>query len=219
MSGLDRIVEEIRRQAEAEAAEILNKADEYCEAYMADTKAEVEKEIAEYNKKAKDARELYEAKTKSGLEFRERNAILSAKQQCINDCLNKALDKIKNLSDEEYFKLLENILKANVQKAAGSMSLCEKDLNRIPESFKNNINKIAEEAGGKLEISKEPAPIKDGFILVYGDIEENCTLKALFDANMDRLKDIANRELFSTGEKTDTDKIFEMENKSRKQMD
>lgn len=31
-----------------------------------------------------------------------------------------------------------------------------------------------------LIIDKEPANIKDGFVLVYGEIEENCTLKALF---------------------------------------
>lgn len=196
MSGLDKIVEEIHRQAELEAAEILNKADEYCDAYMAEAKVKVDEEVAEYNKKAKTARELYEAKTKSGMEFKERNAILSTKQQCINDCLNKALSKVRNHPDEDYFNLLESILKANVQKADGIMKLSEKDLKRIPKNFESSVKEIAESKGGKLEISKEPARINDGFILVYGDIEENCTLKALFDVNRDKLKDIANRELF-----------------------
>jgi len=49
---------------------------------------------------------------------------------------------------------------------------------------------------GELVIDKEPANIKDGFVLVYGEIEENCTLKALFDSNIDRIKDIANKQLF-----------------------
>ena len=31
---------------------------------------------------------------------------------------------------------------------------------------------------------------------VYGEIEENCNLKALFDSNIDRIKDIANKQLF-----------------------
>lgn len=198
MSGLDRIVEEIHRQAQEESDEILRKADEYCSAYMEDVKSKVDDEIAAYSKKAANERELYEAKTKSGMEFKERNSILKAKQQCIDDCINLAQKKINDFSDEEYFKLLEKILKANIQKDSGIMCLCEKDLKRMPESFENSIKKIAENAGGRLEISNEPAAIKNGFILVYGDIEENCTLKALFDANIDKLKDIANKELFGS---------------------
>mgnify|MGYP000596436222 CR=1 FL=1 len=52
------------------------------------------------------------------------------------------------------------------------------------------------EHAAELVIDKEPANIKDGFVLVYGEIEENCTLKALFDSNIDRIKDIANKQLF-----------------------
>ncbi len=196
MSGLDRIVEEIRRQAEAESNEILNKADEYCDAYMEEVKDKVEEEIAAYNKKAQEERELYEAKTRSGAEFKERNSMLKAKQQCINDCIKMAQDKIRMLSTEEYFNLLEKILRANVQKNTGVMCLCENDLERMPENFEDNIKKIAREAGGELDIAEKPAKIKDGFILVYNNIEENCTLKALFDANIDKLKDITNKQLF-----------------------
>ena len=49
---------------------------------------------------------------------------------------------------------------------------------------------------GELVIDKKPANIKDGFVLVYGEIEENCTLKALLYSNIDRIKDIANKQLF-----------------------
>ena len=34
------------------------------------------------------------------------------------------------------------------------------------------------------------------FILTYGDIEINCSLKAVFDENMDRLKDMLSTALF-----------------------
>lgn len=196
MSGLDRIVEEIRNQAQTEADGIRNQAEEYCRAYMEDARAGVEEEIAAYNKKAQSERDLYEAKTRSGAEFKERNSMLQAKQQCINECLIKAQERINSLPTEEYFQLLEQILKANIQKEKGILYLGEKDFQRIPEGFESNIRKIAQEAGGTLELSKKPSDIKDGFILVYGEIEENCTLKALFDANIDRLKDIANQELF-----------------------
>ena len=72
----------------------------------------------------------------------------------------------------------------------------KKDLDRIPNGFEDRVKEIVAENQGELVIDKEPANIKDGFVLVYGEIEENCTLKALFDSNIDRIKDIANKQLF-----------------------
>lgn len=199
MSGLDRIVEEIHKQARAESDTIIQKADEYSEAYMAEIKEKVQKEAEALNKKAQAERELYEAKIKSGMAFQERNAILQAKQQCIETCLQEAKAKIMHLSDEDYFALLKKILKANVQSGSGVMCLGAKDLDRLPESFEKDVQQIAEDIGGTLNLSKEAAKIENGFILVYGDIEENCTLKALFDDGADRLRDIVAKELFGAG--------------------
>lgn len=196
MSGLDKIVEEIRRQAEAEAAEIIKSADEYCDNYMDEVQKSVQDEVDKFNKKALAERTLYDEKTRSGGEFMERNAMLKARQQCINDVIDKALEKIKQLPVEEYFELMKKFLKANVQPGDGIMKLGENDLNRMPRDFEKEINDVAMENKGTLTISRELSNIKDGFVLVYGDIEENCTLKALFNTNIDKLKDIANKELF-----------------------
>ena len=54
----------------------------------------------------------------------------------------------------------------------------------------------AEAKGGKLVLKKEPKAIPDGFVLVYGGVEENCTLKALFDVKKDQLQDKVNEILF-----------------------
>lgn len=196
MSGLDKIVEEIRRQAETEAAEILKEADEYCDSYMKDVHKSVQEEVDKLNKKALDERNLYDEKTHSGGEFMERNALLKARQQCIQEVIDKALEKIKQLPAEEYFEFIKKILKNNVQPADGILKMSDSDLNRMPSDFEEAVNEIAVENKGTLKVSKEPSNIKDGFVLVYGEIEENCTLKALFDTNIDRLKDIANKELF-----------------------
>ena len=47
------------------------------------------------------------------------------------------------------------------------------------------------------EVSKEGKNIENGFVLVYGGIEENCTLRAMFDAKRDELSDKVHRMLFS----------------------
>lgn len=197
MSGLEKIVEEIRRQAETEAADILNKADEYCGTYMNDIHKKVQEEVYKFNKKALDERTLYDEKTRSGGEFMERNALLRARQQCINEVIDTALEKITQLPTEEYFELIKKILRVNVHSAEGIMKMSKADLDRISSDFEKQVNEIATENNGTLIISKEATDIKDGFILVYGEIEENCTFKALFNTNIDKLKDIANKELFS----------------------
>lgn len=196
MSGLDNIIKEIQASAKAEADAILQEADKYCEEYMADVKEKVQKDVVQFQKRAESERNLYEEKTKSGAQFRERNAILKAKQQSIEEAIKKAQEKLMNLPQAEYFDFLTKLFEKNVQPQSGTMFLSEKDVARMPEDFKEKIENIAVEKGGQITISSERAGIADGFILVYGEIEENCQLKALFDANIDKLKDIVNRKLF-----------------------
>lgn len=196
MSGLDNIVEEIRNQSKQEADEILKEADVFCKDYMNKIKKDVEVEVVSIEKKALADRKLYEEKTVSGMEFLERNSILRAKQQVIEQAIDKARESIAGLNDEEYFNVLEKLLRKNVQQDKGKICFSKKDLDRIPNGFEDRVKEIVAENQGELVIDKEPANIKDGFVLVYGEIEENCTLKALFDSNIDRIKDIANKQLF-----------------------
>ena len=196
MSGLDNIVEEIRNQSKQEADEILKEADVFCKDYMNKIKKDVEVEVVSIEKKALADRKLYEEKTVSGMEFLERNSILRAKQQVIEQAIDKARESIAGLNDEEYFNVLEKLLRNNVQQGKGKICFSKKDLDRIPNGFEDRVKEIVTENQGELVIDKEPANIKDGFVLVYGEIEENCTLKALFDSNIDRIKDIANKQLF-----------------------
>ena len=51
-------------------------------------------------------------------------------------------------------------------------------------------------AGGSLTVSPEAAPIDNGFILKYGGIEENCSLRALFSSMKDQLQDKVNAALW-----------------------
>lgn len=196
MSGLDSIVEEIHVQAKAEAEEILKQADKYCETFIEEAKKDAAIEVEKIKKEAEADRKLYEEKTKSGAEFRQRNSLLKARQECISQVIQKAERKIDALSDAEYFKLLEKIFEANANSGDGIIFLNEKDFGRMPKNFSEKIKSIAKDKGGSVEISRESKNIANGFILAYGEIEENCTMKALFLANIDQLKDIANRTLF-----------------------
>lgn len=122
-----------------------------------------------------------------------------AKQSCINEVIEKAEKTFLELESEEYFKLMLELFKANVTCEKGKILFNEKDLSRMPQWFKDEINQAAKEKGGEIKINEKPENIDGGFILTYGDIEENCTVKSLFMANSDKLKDVANKVLFGTG--------------------
>ena len=86
--------------------------------------------------------------------------------------------------------MLLKLLSSNVQKNDGEIRLSSEDLKRLPADFEEKAAAIAKEKGGSLRLSKEPAAIKDGFLLVYGYIEENCSLDAVFAAEKDSLTDL-----------------------------
>lgn len=196
MSGLDNIIKEIQASAKEEADAILKEADDFCNAQMEEAKKEIEKEVKEFEKKSLVSRKLYKEKTKSSAGFRERNAILNSKQKCIKDVIESAICKIENLETTEYFDFLEKLFNKNVQSGMGVMYISTKDKERMPADFVERINKKAKEKNGSITIEDSRDNVENGFVLVYGDIEENCQIKALFNGQLDRLKDIANRELF-----------------------
>ena len=197
MGGLDKIIEEIKDQANAEAGQILKEADEYCDEYMKEITDKVADEVEAFEKKEKSKRDLYDEEVKSGALFRERNEILKTKQQCINEVIKEAEYTICNLETKQYFDFLSKLFEANFDGTDGEMFFGKEDLERIPEEFKERIKAIADNKGAKVNISDKTKNIKNGFILVYGEIEENCTIQSLFDEKSDALRDIVNKELFS----------------------
>lgn len=196
MSGLEKITSQILEEAKTSAAmkletarkeadDILSKAKEAC--------AAMEAEAAEKNVILK---ENYEGRIKSSAEQQRRTALLRAKQDMIAEVIEEAYVTLKQEDTESYFRTMEKILKTYVLAEPGEIYFSAQDLARMSADFEKRISAAAEEKGGSLVLSKEPKAIEDGFILVYGGIEENCTLKALLDAKKDELQDKVNEILF-----------------------
>ena len=45
-------------------------------------------------------------------------------------------------------------------------------------------------------VSKEPKDMDGGFVLVYGGIDENCMISAMFHTKQDELSDVVQKILF-----------------------
>ena len=188
----NQILDEANHSADKKIAEAQAKAEEILEQAKAQAKAEA---VTTLHKAEEDAGQ-YAQKIASSCDMQRRQAILRAKQGMIAEVLDKAYDKIINLETSEYFDMIRQMLDKYVRTEEGKILFSERDLARMPAGFEAELREIAVSKGGALEVSKEAKEIDGGFILVYGGIEENCTIKALFDARRDELSDGVQEVLF-----------------------
>ena len=196
MTGLEKIIEKIAEDSAEECKMILSEAKAQADKIVADARSEARKKANDITDKAKAQADNKLAVSKSGAESITRNRYLSVKNAVVNDIISAAYEEIEKMSDEDYFDLLYKICLKNVETGECVMRLNEKDLKRMPRDFEDRINGAVFEKAA-VQVSRKPYDIENGFVLIYDDFEINCTLRTVFDSEMDKLKDILSRELFS----------------------
>ncbi|MBR2877438.1 MAG: hypothetical protein IKC01_09880, partial [Clostridia bacterium] len=158
MSGLDKIIADIHENAQNQSSEIIaiakKKADDYLKAEDARVTAECEKLLNRAKANSEYADNMAEA---SG-EMLLKQGVLSAKVKIIDDTIKSAVEKILFLPDSDYFEAVSKVVINNAQKKKGYIRFNEKDKNRLPADFVENLNrKLAE--GASLELCSEKADI------------------------------------------------------------
>ena len=111
--------------------------------------------------------------------------------------LEKAYEKVCSEDTKTYFDRIERMIRAYAQPAAGVICFSQQDLDRMPKDFSDRIQAAAESVKGSLTLSEKGIRIDNGFVLSYGGIEENCTLRAVFDMKKDDLTDKVHEMLFN----------------------
>ena len=196
MSGLDKMKARILEEAESSARDILDRAGEEADRILREAGTAADAAAAEIAAGA--VRDSLERKRRAGAaaDMQRKQAVLAAKQEMIREVLREAYEEILGLEAERYFGLMEKLLKEYVLPEEGEICFNSRDLERMPEGFSGRIRTIAAAAGGGLTLSETPLDTDGGFLLVYGGIEENCTLKAVFSSRREELSDQVNRMLF-----------------------
>ena len=196
MTGLDKITSQIQEEAEASAKERIEAAQKEAEQILADAKAACEAMEKEASDKAAALKTVQDGRIHSAAEQKRKTALLKAKQEIIAEIIGSAYQTLKEEDTASYFLTMEKLVKTYALADKGEIYFSAADLGRMPADFEKKIEVAAQEIGGSRTLKKEPKEIPDGFILVYGGVEENCTLKALFDAKKDQLQDRVNEMLF-----------------------
>lgn len=195
MTGLEKIVEKIGAESDRICAEIIEKANAEASRIIANARSESSASADAVIDKAKLEAQRTVAAAKASAETITRTKYLEVKNAIANDIISAAYEEIEKYDDEKYFDLLFALCVKNIESGECVMYLSQKDLDRLPSDFEEKINVEVFETSA-VQISHKSREIENGFILDYGDFEINCTLKAVFDENMEKLKDMLCSKLF-----------------------
>ena len=197
MAGLDKIIGEIHAESDGLIREVLDRAQKEA----AQIRSEAEKKAGdsvERIRRESDAR-LADSKShaQSAAALTKRQLLLQEKQNLIGEVLEKAKETFLALPEAEYFDTLLALLKKNALSEQGEILLNERDRKRLPADFEKKAEEAAKAKGGSLRISEKTREIDGGLILVYEGIEQNCSVDALFETNIEMLQDKIQNILFA----------------------
>ncbi|MCL2863927.1 MAG: V-type ATP synthase subunit E [Lachnospiraceae bacterium] len=197
MSGLDKMVSQIMDEANHSVERKLAKANEVAGRLMADAKAEVDLKVGEMTRKLNAEVSEERQRGDSACDRYRRKALLEGKQAMIAEILEKAYQQILHMDASAYFAYVLKILEKHAWADSGEIYFSQRDLDRMPADFAAEIEQVAIVKGGSLVLSSESKEIDGGFVLVYGGIEENCSIAAMFRSGNQRLSDLVNQTIFA----------------------
>lgn len=190
MAGIENILSIISSQQKQTEKAIISAAEKKADGIITEGNEKAAKEYQEYLKKAKIQLALDYDNAVSSVDAQMKRKALAYKVKCIDSIVEKTIDKLNSLPDDEYFAVLEKLVSRKADSGKGVLFLNKKDLSRVTENFRSTAENL------NIEISAETADIENGFILTYGLISENCSFRAIIDAERDSVRDIISRELF-----------------------
>lgn len=195
MNGLEKIAAQIRQQSQQEADALIAQAQRAADEQVAFAQTAADRAAAQAAAAARNHADAEVARASAAAAADGRRQLLAEKQAQIASVLDEAVRRIAALPDDAYFDRMLRMAARAAQPGDGEMVLSAADLQRLPGGFESRLN-AALAGRGTLHISAQPRDIDGGFVLVYGDIEENGTLAAQLDDRRAELQDMVNRILF-----------------------
>lgn len=221
-NGLNRITDKIITAAKDQANEILASAQAECDRI----RAGYEEKVAAIRKSGEreieqKTRDLL-VRAKSSAAMAGRNVVGEKRSELIESVFQSAFEKIENLPDEEYAKLVIGLLSAAVEELFTTeeknlalygaeeeavaekceVLLNDKDRKKIGKTVVDGIcktlsGKIGKENLNKIVLAGDTVPIKGGAVLRYGEVESNCSFEMLFSLLRRDLETDVSRTLFA----------------------
>lgn len=187
--GAEKIVEKILQDARDKAREITSGA-----------QAEAGKIVAEANKAAEGKKTvslaagdkeaaLTKQRIVASAHMEAKKLLLQTKQDLLSAAFDSALEKIKNMDNTQFERLMTNLMIHLVETGDEVAIISEADKKRLSPEFLYYVNRTIakEQVPCNVTMSDEVRDIPSGFILKRGDVEINATFEALLRQKKDAL--------------------------------
>lgn len=193
---MKKIIDDILTEAQNEAQAILEKAKGTVAERLRVTQNECEK--IENNERERCRVEISRLikLSESARASRRRTRLLEIKQEIIEGETAAAYRAVSEIKGDEYERLLAGLLSSKLREGKCIIYLPK---NKKPsKSLEKTIQELAKKKCCSYAISYDREAVRDGFVLAYGKIEENCTFDALFNEKRSEITDMAAQLLFGT---------------------
>ena len=194
MTGLEKIISQIEYESNDRCRIIIEEANKKAQGIIDSAEAEASGILKESEEQTAKKLDNMSQSAVSSAELAKSKILLKSKLEIIDDMLDKALNEIRALGDEEYFEIIKSLILSNAKEGEGVLRLSAKDCARLPKDFLSSVNKAL---GDKKIVLGDEADINGGFLLIYGDIDINCSFDAIASSKRDELRDALNSLLFS----------------------
>ena len=202
MTGLEKVTGKIIADAEADAREILERADAECAAIRERYRQRLEAELEDLREASDRECQSLIVRARSSAAMAKRNTVLEARAAILNEAYADAEKQVRSLNGEQYLdllcKMLRSALKNQLEGEADSLRLYGEDISpaayevllssrdhtnygeKLMNAFRAGLGaKLPAATLAKLRLAAETAPIDGGLILRAGAVEINFSLAML----------------------------------------
>lgn len=187
MSNINNMTSKIIKDAEEKSKVILASAEEEKNKILSkkiNIANELKSEIvmkSEMEAKSKKERMI------SGAMLKARNSKLAVKQEAIQSIFTKSIEKLNNLSKEEFVAFVRNAILSLGEIGDQNLILNKEGIEAVDANIINEINTSLGNKGN-ITLSNEIGNFKGGFILEKDGVEMNNTYDALVSSLVDELE-------------------------------
>ena len=195
MNGIEKIIDRISGDAQAEIDAILDEARAEAAQITAKYEAQAKEEADEILKRGSAAAAEREERLASMAQMEGRKAELAAKQEIIEEAFELALKKLLELPEEQYTALLADLAVRASVTGKETLIFSAADRDRVGKKVVDAANKKL--TAGALTLGEGTRSIKGGFVLSDGAVEVNCSFDTLVRLQKAEITGEVTRVLFA----------------------
>ena len=219
MTGLEKVTGKIIADAEADAREILDRAEAECAAIREKARADLEAELEALRETNDRECQSLVIRARSSAAMAKRNAILEARAAILDEAYAAAEKQVRAMTNDQYLdllcKMLRSAMKRQIEGEEDSLRLYGEDIS--PDAYEVVLNDRDRDYYGekllgafrvglgskfplsvlsKIRLATDTASIDGGLILRAGLVETNCSLSMLMAENRRETETRVSRILF-----------------------